>query len=277
MKKGLKIAFCIVYGLALAFVAGVLLYRQFVNKDLFPSLDNRHAVTLCVAITVAVIRLFTRSSGGTGKSLSYYKKFYADIIKDSFEDNKKLQRKFLQAVSLYNRDKFDKSISYLNSILPECKRMNEKYCAEIFLALNYTDCGDTENAIKVYENMIDESIADSTVYSNLMLLYKDNGDFEKSDETGKRAIAYDPQNYTAYNNLASSSFHNGDYEQAIEYAKKCIEIKNDFLPSIKLLYLIYSLNEETEQAELYARKAIANGVSKKELQDALEYYMGEKD
>lgn len=150
MKKGLKIAFCIVYGLALAFVAGVLLYRQFVNKDLFPSFDNRHAVTLCVALTIALIKLFTRTSGGTGKSL-------------------------------------------------------------------------------------------------------------------------------AYNNLASSSFHNGDYDQAIEYAKKCIEIKNDFLPSIKLLYLIYSLNEDPEQAELYARKAVANGVSKKELKDALEYYMGEQD
>ncbi len=277
MKKGLKIAFCIVYGLALAFVAAVLLYREFVNKDLFPSFDNRHAVTLCVALTIALIKLFTRTSGGTGKSLAYYKKFYKDIIKDSFEDNKKLQRKFLKAVLFYNIDKFNKSITYLNSILPECKRMQEKYCVNIFLALNYSDCGDTESAVKVYENMIDESIADSTVYSNLMLLYKDNGDFVKADEIGKKAIVYDPHNYTAYNNLASSSFHNGDYDQAIEYAKKCIEIKNDFLPSIKLLYLIYSLNEDPEQAELYARKAVANGVSKKELKDALEYYMGEQD
>ncbi len=276
MKKGLKIAFCIVYGLALAFVAVVLLYRQLVNNDLFPSLDNRHAVTLCVALTIAVIKLITRTSGGTGKSLTYYKKFYKDIIKDSFEDNKKIQRKFLQAVLFYNIDKFNKSIVYLNSILPECKRMQEKYCVNIFLALNYSDCGDTESAIKVYENMMDESLADSTVYSNLMLLYKDNGDFDKADEIGKRAIAYDPHNYTAYNNLASSSFHNGDYDQAIEYAKKCIEIKNDFLPSITLLYFIYSLNGQPEQADLYARKAVANGVSKKELKDALDYYMGEQ-
>ena len=276
IKKELKIVYSIICFLALAFVLGILLYRHFVNNDLFPSLSTKSAVSLCVALIVAVIKLLTRSYSGIKKSLNYYKDFYKDIIKNSFEENKNLQHKFLQAVSFYNNDKFNKSIKYLNSILPECKTINEKYCVKLFLALNYTDCGNSEDAIGIYEDMIDESIADSTVYSNLMLLHKDNGDFNKADEIGKKAILYDPKNYTAYNNLASSSFHNGDYEQAIEYAKKCIEIKNDFLPSIKLLYLIYSLEEDFQQAELYARKAIANGVSKKELEEALEYYKGQE-
>ncbi|MCR5763259.1 MAG: tetratricopeptide repeat protein [Treponema sp.] len=277
MKKVMKIIFCFAYALGLIFFIGLLLYRRFVNKGLFPSLDDRHAITLCVAFTVAFIKLLTRSSCVKGRSLGYYKNFYKDIIKDSFEDNKKLLKKFLQAVSLYNVNKYQKSILHLNSILPECRRMNEKYCVKLFLALNYSDSGDSDSAMKMYEDMIDEYIADSTVFSNLMLLYKDKGDFEKADEIGKKAISYDPQNYIAYNNLASSSFHKGDYDQAAEYAKKCLEIQNDFLPSIKLLFIIYSLNEDSEQAGFYEKKAIANGVSKKDLQAALDCFLGESE
>ena len=271
MKKGVRIFFLIFDILGLIAFIGLLVYKNFFDKTLFPSLENRHLITLTVAFVAALIKLFIRPS--SSRSLSYYKNFYADIIGEAFSEDKKTLRIFLMAVRFYNQDKFEKSIVGLSTIKPLCRTSAERYCVDIFLALNYTDIGESENAEKIYEEMIDSGIADTRVFSNLSDLYKDCGDFEKALAVGKRAVDYDRDNYIAYNNLASAYFKNGDFENAAESAKKCLELKNDFLPSIKLLYLIYTLEGDKEQAELYERKSIANGFSKRSLEEVVEYYM----
>ena len=273
MKKSLKIFLAILYIAGIVVLGGFLVYCNFIDKERFPSIRNRYLITFIAAFVAGLVKLFSKPS--SGRSLSYYKDFYADIIKDSFENDKKNQRKLLQAIRFYNIDKFEKSISYLNSIRPKCRTLNEKYCVDFFLAVVNSDCENMEAAAEIYQKMIDEDRADTRVFSNLSNLYNDCGDYDKAEIVGKKAIAYDPENYIAYNNLASCSFRNGDYEAAIEYAKKCLEIKNNFLPSIKLLYLIYSLEENYEEADLYAKKAVANGFSKKDLQEALKYFVGE--
>ena len=275
MKKGLRIFFLILSILGLLVFLGLLVYKNFFDTTLFPSLQNRHLITLSVAFVAALIKLFTRPS--SSRSLSYYKNFYAEIIGDAFSDDKKNLRKFLEAVRYYNQDKYEKASVGLNSIKNSCRSRAEKYCVNLFLALNYTDCGDSDSAEKIYEEMINSGIADTRVFSNLSDLYKDSGDFEKSLSVGKRAVDYDRDNYIAHNNLASAYFKNGDFENAAESAKKCLELKNNFLPSIKLLYLIYTLEGNKEQAEIYERKSIANGFSKKDLEEVLKYYLGEED
>ncbi len=275
MKKGVRIFFLIFDILGLIAFLGLLVYKNFFDKTLFPSLENRHLITLTVAFAAALIKLFIRPS--SSHSLSYYKNFYADIIGEAFSEDKKTLRIFLMAVRFYNQDKFEKSIVGLKTIKNSCRSRAEKYCVNLFLALNYTDCGDSDSAEKIYEEMINSGIADTRVFSNLSDLYKDSGDFEKALSVGKRAVDYDRDNYIAYNNLSSAYFKNGDFENAAESAKKCLELKNDFLPSIKLLYLIYTLEGDKEQAEFYERKSIANGFSKKDLEEVLKYYLGEED
>ena len=70
-------------------------------------------------------------------------------------------------------------------------------------------------------------------------------------------------------------FSDGNYEEAEEYAKKALEIKNNFVESITLLYLIYTIEGRSKEAETFERKAVSNGRSKKELEEILEYYIGE--
>lgn len=88
-----------------------------------------------------------------------------------------------------------------------------------------------------------------------------------------RAIHADPKNHNAYHNFAYFLFEDGNYEEAEEYAKKALEINNKLIETITLLYIIYSIEGRDEEAEIYAKKSIANGRSKKELKEILEYYI----
>ena len=236
-----------------------------------------HGKTTTSSVIANILRCNSRNSfaflGGISKNLD--SNLMLPENKEAFDDKKSL-RTLLKAIALYNQDKFKKSILLLQSIRGGCKTTGEKYCVELFLALNYTDGGDNGTAIDIYENMSRRGIADSRMYSNLANLYTDEGDFEKACESARSAVTFDPKNYSAYNNLAYSSFRSGDYESAKKAAEDCLKIKGDFLPSIKLLYIIHSLNGNHDEAENYARKAIANGLSKKELQETLEYYIGDE-
>lgn len=270
-KKIKTIATVVFVLMILALIAGIIYFCFFDSKN-----NNPYAKKSCFVIIAALISVSAKIilDDYRGSNLSKYKKAYANIIKDSFSDDKKNLKKLLRSMALYNVNEFKKSVSILDSLLPQCKTNEEKYCVNLFRALNYTDDEDLETAEKIYSSMIDSGIADGRIYSNLVQLCNELGNFKKALELGKEAVSFSPNNYIAYNNMANAAFNLGDFEQAVEYAKNCLEIKNDFSPSIKLIYLIYAL-EDNPQAEVYERRAIANGTSKSELKKALEFYRGE--
>lgn len=265
----------IIYSVILAFLIGFLIYKNYFTTK-FDYVSTKRLVTVIFASLIAVIKLSTRSTGNR-KTLGYYKKFYSETIKDSFADNKKNLKTLLKAAQYYNEDKFSAALDLLSSLQSECHTNNERYAVNIFSALINTDTGNTEDAIEIYERMIQMGIADSVIFSNLLNLYKEEGNSQKAYETGLRAIHADPKNVMAYNNFAYFLFNDGNYDEAEEYAKKALEIKSNTIEAITLLYIIYTLENKTEEAELYERKSIANGRSKKVLKEIMDYYLGEDE
>ena len=144
--------------------------------------------------------MLTRNENSHG--LNFYKKAYSHLIKDSFSDNKKQLAKLLKALKLYNDDKFQKALSILSDLEAECNTTNEKYSVYLFEAFIHTDLGDNKEAIDIYEKMINNGIADSRIFSNLLNIYKEEGNFEKAYEAGIQAIHVDPKSCNAYNNFA---------------------------------------------------------------------------
>ncbi len=235
-------------------------------------------IYFAIIMVIVLIRLLSQYAKNENKhTLKYYKNEYQDIIKNSFSDNKKNLLTLLRALRFYNEDKYRHASILLCSLLSKCKTENERYSVNLFLALVNSDFGNTENAILIYENMVDIGIADSRVFSNMLILYKDKGDYEKAYNAGLRAIEASPGNSNAYNNFAYFLFSDGNYEEAKNYAKKCLSIKNNAIESITLLYIIYTLEENEEEAEVYRKKAIANGRSQKELKEIIESYVGKEE
>lgn len=266
-KKILFVIYCVIFfGLV-----GLLIYINFINTDVY-YVSNKQLIPVILAFLYGIVKSFNKNADYED-SLKFYKDSYSDILKDSFESDKKSLNNLLKALRLYNENKYDKSIEILDGLLGKCQSINEKYSVLLFKALNYSDSNRFDEAIEVYENMILFGLGDSRVLSNLMNRYNYNGEFDKACELGHQAISIDPRNCAAYNNLAYLYFNDGNYDEALKYANQCLEIKSNFIQAITLLFIIYSLQGNSEQVEIYRKKAVANGRSNAELQEILEQYL----
>lgn len=261
-----------IYFTAILFCAGCLVYNNFINKNSSALIENRHAVTFMVALFLGFMKMYNPSK--KRNSLKYYQNFYKDIIKDSFSEDKKSYKQLIKSLAYFNVDKFNKAITILESLQQKCITPNEKYAVNLFLALNYEEINQTDKALSTYESLLKCGLADTIVYSNLGLLYSDNGLVENAIEIYKKAIFLDSKNPSAYNNIANAYFKIGEYELVIENAKMALDLDSKMLPSIKLLAITYALLENYEESEKYQKRAIANGISKKDMDLAIKIYLG---
>jgi len=90
------------------------------------------------------------------------------------------------------------------------------------------------------------------------------------------AIQNDEKNPAPYNNLAKLYFDTYDFENAKRYALKALEVNHKFRPSATLLAIIYSLEEDKENAEKYSHIALSSGETPERLKRAIEHYKAEK-
>ena len=86
------------------------------------------------------------------------------------------------------------------------------------------------------------------------------------------AIQYDPKNVSAYSNFANMYFRNFDFDNAKIYAQQAIAVNHKFLPSLSLLAIIYSLEEDVSNANKYFHMAVSSGRNPDDLKDAISYY-----
>ena len=150
---------------------------------------------------------------------------------------------------------------------------DDLYAINIFLALISTDMGYPDYAISYYNEIINKGIATSTVYSNLGILYSERGEYDYALACLRLAIQNDENNPAAYNNLANLYFDNFDLENAKINAHKSFELNHKFRPAATLLALIYSIENNSDEAEKYTHIAIANGQNPQALKAEIERYM----
>ena len=62
------------------------------------------------------------------------------------------------------------------------------------------------------------------------------------------------------------------FEKAKEYAKKALEINHKFRQSAALLALVYSLENDSDNAEKYTHIAVSCGEDPKRIKNAVEHY-----
>ncbi|MCR5614224.1 tetratricopeptide repeat protein [Treponema sp.] len=266
LYKILLVVFCVIFVELALFLA----YITFINPA-FNVIEKEYIYAAMAGFAIAIFKVTKQARNKT--TISQYELLYQNYIKDSFSEEPKKLDKLLKGIKYFNENKFDAAIKIFDSLIPECTTKTEKYCVNLFLALTYSDKGNAQKEIEIYKSMIVKGYADSTIHSNLIHCYRACGEYENAYEAAKAALYVDPKNYNALDNVAWTYFEDGKFEEAIEHAKKAIEIKNDFVQPMTLLYIIYSIEGNADEAKIYERKAIANGRSKKELEERLEYYI----
>ena len=183
------------------------------------------------------------------RSLAYYESQYFDHIGNAFANYPSHKQKLLRAVRLYNEDKLGDALKYLSDLKPLCKERDDLYAVGLFTGLVFTDMGYKEDAIYVYQALLNMNIASSTIYGNLGSLYSGMGNYNDAIATLRLSIQNDEKNPAPYNNLAQLYFDTYDFENAKEYALKALQINHKFRPSASLLAIIYSLEDDKENAK----------------------------
>lgn len=270
----MKRKICISLILALIGIWVVLFLLDLANHNwIITPQDMVRPFVILIGLILSLVKLI--SGGGSAKrSLSFYEKSYQKEIGRAFSEpgQKNAKKTLLKAIALYNENRFNTSISKLNSLVKKCNNRDDFRTVLLFLALNYSDIGLYNQAIDTYLELLRHDRGCSTAWSNLGILYKKEGKQEEAFNCYQNAVLNDDNNPFAWNNLAQAYLTEGYWEKVIEPAERALSIKSDLHSSETALSVAYYALGDEEKSQLYYNRAIlhgANGSNLKQILDSL--------
>ena len=202
----------------------------------------------------------------------YYYASYSEHIRTAFsgKGNRKNFRYLMHAIRLFNKNKAVRAIKVLEHIEKECKTSDD-FCAVLMVkALCYEDLGYVGFAIMAYEKLLTYDDNRSSALSNLGRLYVTHGDYNKAIDVYSKAIGKDASNVFAFSNMANLYYKMGEHENALKYAVAALKIKGNLYQASNCACLSSYALGDNENGKKYYGISIANGVGRRELDEAVE-------
>ena len=249
------------------YIADLIINNTPPTKNLFRTLA---VVFACLA---SIIRLWANKGR---RSLAAYESAYQKHIKNAFANSPLYKKKLLCAIRLYDEGKCDKAIKYLLELKSVSQTRDDIYAVGLITGLALTEAECYNEAIHVYNSLIEMDITSSTVYGNLGNIHLTLGNRRDAISYIRLAIQNDENNPAPYNNLASLYFEISDFENAKIYAEKALQINHKMYQASTLLAIIYTLEGDKANAEKYSHMAIAAGRPAAELNEVIAHYVAEK-
>ena len=241
-----------------------LLIHEFLTTGTIERRSITSAILIAASVCIGSVKLISMWRGERRMVKFPYRERYAEIIGNAFSDDPKLEKRLFSAIDAFRSYNFAKSIKILNSLFPDAKCADERFCILFFSARCYYFGKYYDTAAKLYEKAFDIKES-SAVASNLGLCYDEMGDADKAVAWYSTAITLEPDNAHAYNNMGYFYMNNGEYEKALEFILKAIEIKYNFEEALSNATICYAMLGDKENYEKYLRTAIANGSVKEEI------------
>lgn len=245
------------------FVADILINNTPPTKNLFKALA---VIFTCLAA------LFRLSYNNGRRGLAFYENAYREHIKSAFSDRPFYKKKLLCAIRLYNEDQHGKAMKYLVDLKKVAQTSDDIYAVGLITGLTLTDMECYNDAILVYNALIEMNLASSTVYGNLGNIHLTLGNSHDAISYIRLAIQNNEKNPAPYNNLASLYFEISDFENAKIYALKALELNHKLYQAATLLAIIYTMEGDKANADKYSHMAIAGGRKHAELKEIIEHY-----
>lgn len=258
-----------IIAVAVMLVAVVVYAADIIINETSPikHINKISAVVLCcVVILLKLSNFFER------QTLQFYEKSYEKDLGGAFKNDSRSRKKLIKAARFHNENNYSNAIKLLNSLQRKCKEEDDFKAVYLFTAMAYKREGLLEKAVDTYAELIDMGYDSSLIYSNLGNIYLDMGDDENAFACLQDAIELDPNNSYAYSNLASLYFNDHDFDNAIEYAKEALRLNKSLYQAASLLTIVYSLRNNTEEAQKYYHIAISNGSDPLSLRRAIRMY-----
>ena len=171
---------------------------------------------------------------------------------------------------LLKNGKYNDGIAVIDSAL---KRFPENNNLEYIEAVIYSEIGELQKSIQIFEMLLSENENDIDVLHNLALLYEQNSQFEKSDETYETIIKIDTNDVIAYNNYSYSLAEKGEkLQKALWMSKKSLQLEpNNGIYYDTMAWVLFKMGDY-QQALTFIDSAI---ILEEDKNPELFYHKGE--
>ena len=254
MKKWMYVVICSLFFLFILVIVG---YEVFITNNFNAGFLVRAG--LCeVSLIVCILKTFIRPIHASYNRRVLYRKAYAEFIEGAFSNDKKLEKKLLDALEAYNQQKYAASLGILNKLLTQCICTSDRYAVTVFQALCCHDMELFKDAIGYYETAM--LIRPNTkLASNQGICYEKIGDYEAASRAYHEAVQLDPNNDSAFNNMAQMYMSSGNYEYALKYATLAYERNQKLVPALNAMAVCNYMLGDYEEYERWYRQAVASG------------------
>lgn len=258
----------VLYILIIIGCVGLYIYQVVVLK--VPPTQN--LVRFLLILGAAVIGLIRSNYPRRRNSLEVYEKSYAKELRTAFSYDEAERKNLLRAARFYDENNPKKSVKLLMDLKNKCRRPDDHFAVDLFLALNFTEMHFYEDALHEYEQICSRRMENSTIYNNMGHIYLRMGKKKDAMDCFAKSLALSDDNAITYVNLANLHFEERELDSAIRYAKKALDINSNLKQASSLLAIAYAMQKNQEQSEKYFHKAVACGYRPKELKKAIKYY-----
>lgn len=250
--------------IVIAIVIGIWIWQYNTPEGL----EQRDMVKGLLIIAAAILSIFRRPRTLSVTQIPSYRKAYAEFVEDAFSTDSKLEHKFFDAVHDYNRNRLSRALKKLENLRQECTNSADIRAISVFTALCLDDMRLYDKAMEQYRYALNIR-PNSTLYSNIGLCHIRLGQFSEAEVAFRNAIAMDERNPYPLNNLSAMFFRQGDYTQALDYALQAIQIDANMPHALSTAAICYGLLGDTEQYELYYRRAVTAGCDGKTIKSTV--------
>ena len=196
----------------------------------------------------------------------HYEKKYDDMIGHSFVNDPSSRKKLMDAIILYNSDRYDAAVAKLDDLRKHCTTPADHSGVLIFRALCFDERNLREEAIRTYEEFLKYDDQNSRAWSNLGLNYAKNGDYDRAENAYRNAIRADDQYVNAYINYASLLLDVEEMEEAMECLEKTLKIDDKQQTALGFAYIACARLEENDKAREYLDRYVAAGGDRSKLE-----------
>ncbi len=250
----------------LSYVLYALLAAALVGLFLWDYLPDGYVETntiikfglLLVAAVLGIVRVASGAKKSVSNKKALYSKAYREFVNGAFSYNRKQEKKFYDAVDLFNRQKYAAASEKLEQIRPECENSTDLYAVTVFQALCFDRMRIYESAVEKYTAALQIRL-NTSLASNLGLCYERMGKLKEAAEQYRKSIQIDSANPIPKNNLAQMYIRTGDYEQAAQYAGEALEINPKMPQALNAMVVCAYVKGDREAFERYYRLAVTNG------------------
>lgn len=125
---------------------------------------------------------------------------------------------------LKNQGAYDEALKSLLTIVNDFGRDAPQKEIESEIASCYSQKGNYEQAISIYNRLLQQDPTNSAIQNNLALCYARIGDYSRSLMMQEQALRHTPHNPELLMNMATTYFQQGNYRQALQTNERAEEI-----------------------------------------------------